>query len=576
LYDIPIRKTILLVGTPGTGKSTFCYQAIIQSLISDRPIIFVLTENDPVEAENIFKEKGISETPPGLLNYVNAYSETVGLSFTERPDIINVDCGNLTNLGIAIYKLQKRIGKKGILLVFDSLTSPYLLNGSTLIRFWRTTLSRFAGDGNSVLASIDEGSGKNEDLVGLMSLSNGIIKLNLEKEKKILTVVKHPILDPTIFEVPLAKTPPLSSRHYNPDYLKRMREMELGESKTTLRSGIGDFINIAWRGLVFWSGMLWDPKRFPRIMYDLTKYSSNPDNFDKDFLSVLSHHKKFLFGLNIPKNFSKVKDMKKLIDFGKKSIQSINNAGIIEYLENKSKTNEHYVRFYESYECWGFDNVGAPLGFMRPSMTVGSLKGYEKEDRDWNVVETKCIGLGDDFCEYKMMPREIYELNDSLEKDSGVIMKVNERLMNNILGYLLLGKKLMERPTLGNEVHIYELQKVSVAPLVIENLQLVFRMGGAKAGKMLAERLVASGLKEKEAVKRLIDFLEYCKVGKMKVGETIRIWENCERFGMKTKDPSCYFTTGFLNGFFYSIMNKHVRENKCIGIGDSYCEWNFN
>jgi predicted hydrocarbon binding protein len=104
---------------------------------------------------------------------------------------------------------------------------------------------------------------------------------------------------------------------------------------------------------------------------------------------------------------------------------------------------------------------------------------------------------------------------------------------------------------------------------------MVFRMGGARVGKMLGERLIQSGLREEEAVKRVVDLMEYCKVWKVTVGDTIRMRENCERFGVKTEQPSCYFTTGFLNGFFSAVKNQHVKEKKCIAMGEIYCEWEF-
>jgi predicted hydrocarbon binding protein len=89
-----------------------------------------------------------------------------------------------------------------------------------------------------------------------------------------------------------------------------------------------------------------------------------------------------------------------------------------------------------------------------------------------------------------------------------------------------------------------------------------------------------AGLSEDEAVKRVLDFLNQCKVGKVTVDETIRIVENCESsqtklFTTKEKVPSCYFTTGFLNGFFSAVKNQHVKETKCIAMGDPYCEWEF-
>ena len=105
-------------------------------------------------------------------------------------------------------------------------------------------------------------------------------------------------------------------------------------------------------------------------------------------------------------------------------------------------------------------------------------------------------------------------------------------------------------------------------------------MGGARSGKQVGERLLEAGLSEDEAVNRVLIFLNQCKVGKVSVDETIRIKENYESsqtkmFTTKEKVPSCYFTTGFLNGFFSAVKNQHVKETKCIAMGDSYCEWKF-
>jgi len=113
-----------------------------------------------------------------------------------------------------------------------------------------------------------------------------------------------------------------------------------------------------------------------------------------------------------------------------------------------------------------------------------------------------------------------------------------------------------------------------------ERYQMALRMGGAKSGKEIGERLMAAGINEDEAVKRVLNFLEHCKVGKVTAGETIRIEKNCESIReslltTKRDEPTCYFTTGFLNGLFSAVKNQHVKETRCIAIGDPYCEWEF-
>jgi len=586
IQEVPPKNLILLVGPPGSGKSTFCQQTVLQNIAMDRPIIYVTTEYGPSEVENALKEQGLTEVEPGLINYVDAYNETVGVSVPDRVDTIHADCNDLSSIDIAVSKLKERIGRKGILFVFDSLTSPYLFSGAEILRFMRQTLSRFAASGNAVLACIDEGCGKSEDLVAMMSLSNGVIKMETEEGKQFLNVVKHPKLKPTRIEALLEPEPiGLEERVIDPDALARF----LRGKEAVVRREVGDFVNLFWPNLAHWSGMLWDPKRFPMMVYEMNK---------EDPLAMVKLMKeneavkrvffpwpKSLLLRFFPKSFSKVKDMKKLCARLLKSEERL-GSGTFEYLEDASKTDEHYIRIYESSECWGFKDIGATMAFYLPPLMAGGVKGFGSlrgPEREWNAIETKCLGLGDPYCEIKVVPGEIDELQNSLEKDVLVIERIHERLMHHLMEFLLHGKPLLERPTLGSIVSIHRVSHAMVFPaLAGERYQMVLEMGGARAGKQVGERLLKAGLSEDEAVKRVLDFINQYKVGKVTMGETIRIVENCEGcaalghiFTTKEKVLSCFFTTGFLNGFFSAIKNQHVKETKCIAMGDPYCEWEF-
>ncbi len=579
LQEVPFKNMILLVGPPGAGKSTFCQQVALQSLAMDRPIIFVVTDYGSSEAERSLKDRGLGNVELGLLNFVDAYNETVGVTVSDRANTMLADCNSLSSIDIAISKLTEKIGRKGILLVFDSLTSPYLFCRSEILRFMRQTLSKFAARNNAVLICMDEGCGKPDDLVAMMALSNGVIKTKLSEEKKVLSVVKHPRIRPIEIEISVTVSPHVVSSCYDEEYVRNQAKMSALGSRATLRPEVGDYVNIAWRNLIFWSGMLWDPKRFPKMMYELTKYSEDPSNYDFNMISIFPWHKRLLIKLFMPKDFSKVKDMKKILERSFESQLNLLKVATVEYLNDISKTDEHYLRFYEGYECWGFENVDASLAIMKPAMMAGSFKGMEEllggPDRDWNAIETKCIGLGDPYCEVKFVTGEIEDLKESLEKDSLVIERVNDRLMDHLMEFLLQDKPLMNRPTWGSDVHIHELQHVTASPNVDTRLRMVFGMGGARAGKMLGEALLEAGLSEQEVVRRMVTLLNYCKVGNVTLADTIRMKENCERFGMKTGEPSCYFTTGFFNGFFSTVKNQHVKETKCIAMGDPYCEWKF-
>jgi len=222
IQEVPPRSMILLVGPPGSGKTTFCEQTILRNLAIDRPIIYVTTEYGPSDAERGLRERGLLEAKPGLLCFVDAFNETVGVSVPDRPDTEYAYCNDLSSMDIAISKTSERMQSRDILLVFDSLTSPYLFSGPEILRFMRQTLSRFAANGNAVLACIDEGCGKSEDLVAMMSLSNGVIKMETEEGKQFLNVVKHPKLKTVRIEALLEPEPiRLEERVINPDALAR-------------------------------------------------------------------------------------------------------------------------------------------------------------------------------------------------------------------------------------------------------------------------------------------------------------------------------------------------------------------
>jgi predicted hydrocarbon binding protein/KaiC/GvpD/RAD55 family RecA-like ATPase len=593
IQELPDKGLILLTGAPGAGKSTFCHQVVSRSIAADRPVIFVTSEQSPAEVLGLLIETGVGQ--PAGLNFVDAFTETVGLTTTERSDTVYANCADLNSLSIAITKLQERTGSRGALLVFDSLTSPYLFSGLEVVKFMRLFLSRFSSEGNAVFALIDEGCGKEEDMIAMMSVADGILRLEMKENSRTINVVKHPRLTPTKIEVPIEPKPAIKSAFdafkstlfSDPSRMRQWRQSGSGQNEAAVRKEVGDFVNLFWPQFARWSSMLWDPKGFPTMIYELNKedgaltVSREMRQFYPWRLKLLT---KLLFYLQavgfFPKNFSQVKDMKKLGGRPWDIPAKRERTGTIEYLEDISKTDEHYFRVYESSDCWGLENVGAPIASHLPPHMAGQLKGVERDGREWNTVETKCIGLGDPYCEFKLAPRVISELRSSLEKDASVVERIHERLIERLMGFLLEGKPLADRPGFGSDVHLHPVMHGFGFPYLTlggERYRMALRMGGARAGKKVGERLMEAGLSDDEAVKRVLNFLEHCKVGKVTMDETIRIKENCESLSTSlfttTEEPSCFFTTGFLNGLFSVVRNQRVREVKCIAAGDPYCEW---
>jgi predicted hydrocarbon binding protein len=397
--------------------------------------------------------------------------------------------------------------------------------------------------------------------------------------------VKHPKVKPTKIEVPVESQKVVFKAGVDYDRVVLAQFFDsFMKGKTTLRKETGDFVNLFWPNLAHWSGILWDPKGFPKMIYELNKYEGSSG---REIMKIAPWGMRLRFkmlkslqsiNLLFPQTVSAVKDMKKMLRIPMFGNIDRERSGILEYLKDMSKPDEHCFRIYENSDCVGFENIGATIASHIPPMLAGNLNMLEKEGREWNAIETKCIGLGDPYCEFKFVPGEIGGLKKSLEKDNAVIERIHERLVGRLIGFLLDGRPLVERPKLGSEVHLHvAMHGMGFPHLAGERYTMAQRMGGARSGKIIGERLLEAGLKEDEVIKRIIDFMNYCKVGEVTLDETIKIRENCESIRTKLythiKQPSCYFTTGFLNGLFSTVKNQHVREVKCIVAGDPYCEW---
>jgi KaiC/GvpD/RAD55 family RecA-like ATPase len=339
IQEMPKESLIMLVGPPGAGKSTFCQQVVLKSIAAERPIIYITTEQSPTGVTGLLKEKGMGEQI--TLNFVDAFTETVGLTCAPRSDTLCANCADLNSLSMATTKLQERVGQKGVLLAFDSLTSPYLFCGTEITKFIRMFLARFAAEGNAVLALVDEGCGKEEDLGAMMSMADGILRMEIKESSRAINVVKHPNVAPERIEIPSGRTERdrigikymFDNNLWDDNIIKQFIRAWIRGDKATLRKEPGDYVNLFWPNLAQWSGMLWDPKRFPKLKYDLNK---------EDASQIMEMFKFFpwqwrLLLKFLPKSYNKVSDMKK---FMKPTLPYFEQerSGIVEYLEDVSRT----------------------------------------------------------------------------------------------------------------------------------------------------------------------------------------------------------------------------------------------
>lgn len=65
------------------------------------------------------------------------------------------------------------------------------------------------------MACVDEGSGKPEELLAMISIADGLMKIEMNMNKRFFNVVKHPKVRPTRIEVPTIPPRGLDARNFN-------------------------------------------------------------------------------------------------------------------------------------------------------------------------------------------------------------------------------------------------------------------------------------------------------------------------------------------------------------------------
>ncbi len=590
IKKIPQKKLVLMTGLPGAGKSTFCQQAALREIASGGKVIFVSTESSSEDLFGSLQERGLGELRPNSLVIVDAYTQTVGLPFNPRGEAISANCVDLNSICMAVTKLFSLLKGEDILLVFDSLTSPYLFNGVKIVRFIQQFLAKFTQEGNRVLVSIDEGCGNKEDLGAMMSVADGIVRLSMEPGGQFVQVVKHPEITPSIIEKPIPKKFKVKTAFeeiMDPEFFD-MYMNSLFRGKTCFRPRMGDYVNAFWPKLAYWSGMLWDPDGFPLIIYKDTREDQSGMGSDV-FISIIPQPYKTMFKLiNLfrkmgifPGDFNSLNDIKKIWRFGLpySGAARMERYGRIEYLPEKSKIDEYHYRIYENSDCWDLENIGSTVAAYLPPAMAGNYMGLESIERTWNAVETKCIGLGDPYCEVKIFPSASNEVQDHLKRDSEKVSRIHNHLIEKYLSHIIDNQILTDRPEFGPDIHLQiPFHAFGFAHLAGDRSQMALRMGGVKSGKEIAERLLSAGYEPDEVVTMVLNSLETLKAGIVTVsGDRIIIEENIEP--MRTwymtplRELSCHFTSGFLNGLYRSAYDRRVNETRCLAAGDSCCEW---
>ncbi len=569
---------MLVYGPPGAGKSTFLTKLLSHNILDqNRPALVVLSDREP---EAVVDELGRNEpvfksrSRDLKLQFLDAYRGTVGV-FSETQGFKTASCADLNNFAITMGNLVKSIGSRDLVIIFDSLTPIYLMNGANAIKFIQSTLMRYAAAGQRVIVAIDEGCGKQEDIVAMMTLAAAVVRLYTEDSRRIVQVVKYPGVAPTKFPIATAERKQLRCRVELTKGTESYQTHYAMVKEIKSRPLLDDWVDILWTQLVLYGGLAWDPIRFPRLLYELSKdVEAHCLNNSKSLWTEEDHR---TIGTHLEE--LDIHDPQNALAFIGEHHHSVNER----YwhgapLEATSTKDLLRYRKEESALCWGLPNVGLPLCFYDCGLLAGALISLDKEGCEWEVYEEQCVGKGGDSCIMALSTERHSELYESFSRVTcDAVAEIGQRIVNEIILRSQGQRTIPKRPRLGDLSFLALFQEVTTVPALSDDRYLIaMRMAGAKAGSEMANSLTRRGISDEYAARTFEEIYYAMKAGRMQIGETVRIFENCESTGIRIGESLCFFTTGLLNGFFTTKMNRNVRKTKCVGLNDRYCEWEFS
>jgi len=179
---IPEKSSILLLGPPKSGKTTFGIQFLFEGLKNSEYGVCILTNNFPEDFVKQFERFG-NLTPilqDGLLRFVDCYSVHVGISKSNTVFIIRVNGPTALNeISIAMSEILRVLPKSNVKrIVIDSISTLLLYNSPSLVLELVQILNGKAKNSNAnIVFLVEEGTHNETDIITLGSMADGIFHM---------------------------------------------------------------------------------------------------------------------------------------------------------------------------------------------------------------------------------------------------------------------------------------------------------------------------------------------------------------------------------------------------------------
>lgn len=192
---IPDGTSVLLNGSPGTGKSTLALQLLHDHLVDGGEAFHLSTEASPQQVLKQATLRGLDLAPHlgERLRFVDAYSWRAGRA-TEAKGIVAVGgLGDLSSLSIKLSELlDARDPARRLLVVLDSPSTLTLHAAPTsILKFLEVAFAKVKSGSGSVLALVERDMHEASFIAALSAMADGVLDFRIvEQDEELVRQVR--------------------------------------------------------------------------------------------------------------------------------------------------------------------------------------------------------------------------------------------------------------------------------------------------------------------------------------------------------------------------------------------------